>query len=361
MVQSLDDNVGKMLDALDRLELADSTIILFFSDNGGNMYNEVDGTTPTSNRPLRGGKANNWDGGVRVPCVVVWPGVVEPGSRSDTLITSTDFYPTLLEMLDLSPAPDQSFDGVSIVPALKGNSLDRGPIFTFFPHSTRVPDTLPPSASIYEEEWKLLRLLHNNEDGSHENRLFHLGDDIGERNNLAAKNPEQVAAMARKLDQFLIDTSAVYQKPNPNYEADLSALSAIGIAPTRNCRLSEEDGKILLTATGENPHFTIRFKKPVEKGDLELVAEFTATEAGRIDFRWAEQGVKPLFYKDRLERSSKYKANQKTRIVIPFSAAHSGPSARVDFMQKSGSVRIEGITIQNQGAIQWTSRGKSAE
>ena len=94
MVESLDDNVGKILDTLDRLKLADRTIIVFYSDNGGNMYDEVDGTTPTSNVPLRGGKATMYEGGVRVPCVVVWPGTVPGGSRCDAIIQSTDLYPT---------------------------------------------------------------------------------------------------------------------------------------------------------------------------------------------------------------------------------------------------------------------------
>ena len=98
----MDDAIGTLLDTLERLKIADRTIVIFFSDNGGNMYNEIDGTTPTCNRPLRGGKASMFEGGVRVPCVVIWPGVVAGGTRSDALIQSSDFYPTLLEMLRLN-------------------------------------------------------------------------------------------------------------------------------------------------------------------------------------------------------------------------------------------------------------------
>ena len=95
MIESMDDAVGTLLDTLDRLEIADNTIIIFASDNGGNMYNEVDGTTATSNAPLRGGKATMYEGGVRGPAVVVFPGRVQEGSRSDEVIQSCDFYPTL--------------------------------------------------------------------------------------------------------------------------------------------------------------------------------------------------------------------------------------------------------------------------
>ena len=105
MVQSLDDGVGRLLDALDEAGLADRTIIVFFSDNGGvhcppRHRPEGFGTCrPPATRPLRGGKATLYEGGTREPCIVVWPGKVKPGTTSDALIQSIDFYPTLLEML----------------------------------------------------------------------------------------------------------------------------------------------------------------------------------------------------------------------------------------------------------------------
>ena len=145
MIESMDDAIGTLLDALDRLKIADNTIIIFTSDNGGNMYNEVDGTTPTSNAPLRGGKATMFEGGTRVPGVIVWPGITAAGSRSDAIIQSEDYYPTLLDGLGLKAAPDQRFDGVSILPALRGSELDRDAVFQYFPHNPGVPDWLPPA------------------------------------------------------------------------------------------------------------------------------------------------------------------------------------------------------------------------
>jgi arylsulfatase A-like enzyme len=220
MVKSLDDNVGRVLDKLDELELSQNTLIFFYSDNGGNMYNEVDGTTPTSNRPLRGGKGNNWDGGVRVPCIAVWPGHIDKESKSEELITSTDFYPTILDLLGIPKDPDQTFDGLSIRPALEGKPMDKRYIFTYFPHTTKVPDTLPNSAAIYDDEWKLIRLLHNAPNGDHEHWLFHLKKDIGEKNELSKKHPKKVTELSGELDHFLAETGAVYPKPNPNYDPD---------------------------------------------------------------------------------------------------------------------------------------------
>ena len=146
MVESMDDAVGTLLDALDRLKLTDRTIVVFTSDNGGNMYNAVDGATATSNRPLRGGKATMYEGGVRVPMIVHWPSVTQGGARSSVLTSSVDFYPTLLEMLGLARPQGQRLDGVSLAPVLRGESIGRERVFCYFPHSLRVPDWLPPAA-----------------------------------------------------------------------------------------------------------------------------------------------------------------------------------------------------------------------
>lgn len=290
MVQSLDENVGKMLDALDRLGLSENTIVIFFSDNGGNMYNTVDGTTPTSNRPLRGGKGNNWDGGTRVPAVVVWPGEVRPGSRSDTRITSTDFYPTLLEMLGLNQRDGQIFDGLSIVPALRGRALERDAIFSFFPHSTRVPDSLPPSVAMHSGDWKLIRLFHDNEDRSHRHLLFKVTADIGERDDQASREPELVAALGVKLDAFLQRTRAVTPQPNPAYDSNTGRTSGMGVKPIKNCELMAREGRLSITATGADPHFQLALPKGFASDGLRLQFRWRTESKGAAQLYWTEKG-----------------------------------------------------------------------
>jgi arylsulfatase A-like enzyme len=234
MVESMDDAVGALLDTLDRLQIADNTIVIFTADNGGNMYNEIDGTTPTSNAPLRGGKACVFEGGTRVPGVVVWPGVTAPGSRSDAIIQSEDYYPTLLAGLGMTPAADQRFDGVNVLPALKGEQFDRGAVFQYFPHSPGVPDWLPPAVTVHRGDWKLIRIFHGAGDGGHRYLLFNLREDLSEKHNLAAEKPELVSELDELITNFLRDTQAVVPVPNPAFNPAAYDPKAEGVQTNRN-------------------------------------------------------------------------------------------------------------------------------
>jgi arylsulfatase A-like enzyme len=217
MVHSMDDAIGTLLDAVDALGIADRTAIIFTADNGGNMYNDVDGATPTSNAPLRGGKATVFEGGIRVPLVVVWPGIAKPGSRSGVIVQSTDYYPTLLGLLGIERPANHPLDGTDIAPALRGQKMERPPIFTYFPHAPGVPDWLPPAAAVHVGDWKLIRTFHQGENGAHAYYLYNLKDDLGEKNNLAASNPERVKEMDALIGKYLADAKTVVPKANPDF------------------------------------------------------------------------------------------------------------------------------------------------
>ena len=233
MVESLDDAVGTLLDAVDNADIADETIIVFTSDNGGNMYVEVDGVAPTSNTPLRGGKATMYEGGIRVPCVVVWPGVTQPGSRSDAVVQTSDFYPTLLAGANVPLPANHAVDAIDIMPALSGGELQREAIFTYFPHLTAVPDWLPPSVSVHAGKWKLIRLFYEGEDSAHDYRLYDLESDIGETKNLAAEHPNVVRRLDELIEGHLQETNAVLPNRNPNFDAAKYDPSKIGVASLR--------------------------------------------------------------------------------------------------------------------------------
>jgi arylsulfatase A-like enzyme len=218
MLESMDDAIGRLLDSLDRLKLSDNTIIIFTADNGGNLYSDVAGVPPTSNRPLRGGKATLFEGGTRVPCVVLWPGVTKPNTFNDSLLQSEDFYPTLLHGLKLPPAPEQKFDGANMLPALQGESLRDRYLYQYFPHSPQVPDWLPPCVSVHHQEWKLIRIFHGGDNGNHRYLLFNLRDDLSEKINLADQFPDMVRTLDSKIEQFLKETAAVAPVPNPRFD-----------------------------------------------------------------------------------------------------------------------------------------------
>ena len=311
MIQSMDDAIGTLLDGLDRLKLADNTIIIFTADNGGNMYNEVDGTTPTSNRPLRGGKATMFEGGTRVPCVVVWPGMAAPGSRSDAIIQSEDYYPTLLEALALKPAEGQRFDGHSILPALKGDALAGKAVFQYFPHNPGVPDWLPPAVSVHRDDWKLIRIFHGGEKGAHRHLLFNLREDLGEKNNLAAQKPELVVELDALIEGFLTDTKAVVPVPNPafdpaKYRPELEgkqqpkgkakapakgkddAIPALQGWKARDCQAAVKEGILRLTSIGSECF--LGFSASKHSGPTTATFRIKA-KAGSSHFDWLPGGV----------------------------------------------------------------------
>lgn len=218
MVKSMDDGVGSVLDKLDKLDLTEDTIIVFMSDNGGNMYDQVEYTTPTNNLPLRNGKGNIHEGGVRVPFIVSMPNVVAPGSKSDEIISSIDLYPTLLELAGIAPNPRQVVDGVSIVPALRQEGkVDREAIFCHFPHTILATHNLP-SSSVRRGDWKLIRFYGEGENRTPGFALYNLRDDIGESNNLAERMPELVKELDGLISRHLEETEAIVPILNPEYD-----------------------------------------------------------------------------------------------------------------------------------------------
>ena len=220
MVESLDDAVGTLVATIDDLGIAERTIIVFFSDNGG-MIHRFDGGAPvTSNAPLRSGKSSIYEGGIREPLIVVWPGTTPPRSRSDAIVQSIDFYPTLLEMTGTASRPGQVFDGVSIVPALRGEPLDREAIFTHVPNYTAAT-VQRPSTAVRQGAWKLIRFFCDGPGQSDRFELYNLRDDIGESNDLAGARPERVEALNALIEAFLRDTEAVLPQPNPAYREGL--------------------------------------------------------------------------------------------------------------------------------------------
>jgi len=222
-VEGLDDAVGALIYELKKQGLYENTIIIFFSDNGGlavptKEVQTLYWNTPTTNNfPLRFGKASIYEGGTRVPMCVRWPGITVPGSESKEFVSSVDWYPTLLDILELPGPEGVNFDGISIVPALKEGKLDRNTVFNFKPFAALGER---PAVSVRRDHYKLIRFFYGGEGWEHDFELYDLEEDPGETDNLAGEMPELVKELDLMITEFLIHTEAVLPLPNPNYHAE---------------------------------------------------------------------------------------------------------------------------------------------
>lgn len=205
MIENLDTNIGRLLQALERAGKSANTIVIFTSDNGGLATSEG---SPTSNRPLAEGKGWMYEGGTREPLIIRWPGVVKAGSVSNAHVTSPDFYPTLLGAARLPLRPEQHVDGVSFEPVLKGDAFERGPIFWHYPHYGNQGGT--PGSSVRWGKWKLIEFF---EDSRLE--LYDLENDPGERNNLAAADPHTCRRLHAALVEWRAKVEAKIPQRNP--------------------------------------------------------------------------------------------------------------------------------------------------
>lgn len=217
MVENVDINVGRLLSALDQLNLSNNTLIVFTSDNGGI-------SSVSTQKPLRAGKGSYYEGGTRVPYIIKWPNNIKAGTTSETPIVNMDFFPTFMEILDVK-LPNKILDGKSLLPLLKGNKIEDRPLFWHFPIYLGSYDqskddgrdplfrTRPGSTVLYKN-WKL---HHYFEDNALE--LYNLENDLGERNNLAAAHPDKAKELYNLLDSWRKEVDApVPSELNPEYD-----------------------------------------------------------------------------------------------------------------------------------------------
>ncbi|MBD3674958.1 MAG: sulfatase [Planctomycetaceae bacterium] len=213
MVEAMDLAVGKVLKALDEYGLSDRTLVIFFSDNGGLSTSEG---SPTSNVPLRAGKGWMYEGGIREPMLVRWPGVTKAGAVCDHPVISTDFYPTILDACGLPLLPNQHLDGTSLTALFKNPDAkldtDR-PLFWHYPHWGNQGGT--PGSAIREGDWKLIEW-----DFGKPPELFNLSQDLSETNNVAETHPEIAKRLADKLEALRHETDALPTSKNPDFTGD---------------------------------------------------------------------------------------------------------------------------------------------
>lgn len=209
MIHTLDDSVGRVLAKVAALGLAERTLVVFTSDNGGLHVLESPDSPATHNTPFRAGKGFVYEGGLRVPLIVRWPGRAPAGRVKDTPVISDDWVPTLLEACGLKT--QDSFDGVSLLPLLEGKTLPARPLCWHFPHYTNQGSR--PAGAVREGSWKL---VEHYEDGRVE--LYDLARDPGEEHDLAREQPERAAALQAKLTGWRKAVGAQENRPNPDFD-----------------------------------------------------------------------------------------------------------------------------------------------
>jgi arylsulfatase A-like enzyme len=211
MIRSVDDGVGRLMRKLDELGIADHTVVLFTSDNGGLSVNEGPNTPATSNSPLRAGKGYLSEGGIRVPMIVAWPGVTRPGSVCDVPVSGQDLYPTVLQIAGVGSTTGQVIDGESLVPLLRETGpLRRDTLFWHYPHYSNQGGK--PGGAIRQGNLKFIEWY---EDGRVE--LYDLAADPGEQKDLAAERPADAARLRDRLARWRKAVAAQMPTPNPEY------------------------------------------------------------------------------------------------------------------------------------------------
>lgn len=350
MVDSMDTCVGRIVEAVDRLKLSDRTLIVFTSDNGGNMYDRVQGVPPTSNSPLRNGKGTIYEGGIRVPLLFIWPGVTQANSRSDTVVQSIDYFPTLLEALDV-PRPSQLCDGVSLTPVLRKSApIERDAIYCYFPH-IGAKNAHQPACVVRQGDWKLIRFFFDGPDGKHRYELYNLKDDLGETKNLAEARPELVAKLDGLIDGHLKNVDALLPVPNPAY--DPKRLPIDGWRPSADCRQQVRQGILTIESLGGDPGISAE-QVPAAKGNLAIELRMRSTSQGAGHFYWTTHAAPKFNRQVRLDLNSKHDG-QWHDYRVEFEAKSPLTGLRIDPSSAKGQIEIDWIRLRQGDATlkQW--------
>ena len=363
MVRSLDDGVGRILKAIDDAGVADRTIIVFFSDNGGWAFpakaTDPEGYTSiatTSNLPQRSGKASLYEGGTREPCIVVWPGKVPAGAVNEALFQSTDFYPTLLAMSGLKPHADVKLDGFDQSATLLGKASPRDRVFCHFPHgSPKQAESIPgflPGTSVRRGDWKLVRFYADNDDGTDRFELYNLRDDASESKNVAAEKPALVQELNALITGFLKDTEAVVPVRNPDYGKVVAAkkddkFPGLQGWKARGLTYTNRDGVLTVKGTNATPFLGVGAATD-GPAVVKLRARSAAGGEGKIEWMKPgeeKNGAKPQATSFTLRAGSEW---QDVEVQIPAKGALG--ILRVYLPAQTQPVEIDRIELKGTGA-----------
>ena len=315
MLRSVDECFGRIVDELDKQGLSENTIVIFYSDNGGNTHSNVPGTSktdaaektrggamnewrklagdrpPTNNTPLRDGKGTLYEGGTRVPMMWSWGSTIARNVTNESIVGHIDIYPTVIDLIGLKKPDSQVIDGISLASVLKGNGkLDRKAFFNYFPFRPN-----DGGVTVRSGDFKLMRWFGPGVPLE----LYNLREDLGETTNLADSQPEKVKELNLLIDKFLKETGALVPKVNPNYQLKLPSTepkspseSMVGLVP-KQCTLTSIPGAVRVEAEGKKPFLGTAQVKHQGPMILKLRARTTSGGSGQVQWRTAEQETFP--------------------------------------------------------------------
>lgn len=355
MIETLDDNLGRLLDEVDALGLTENTIVVFWSDNGGNMYDRVEGITPTNNAPLKEGKGNIHEGGIRVPAVIRWPGVTQAGQVLDEVVSTIDIFPTLLEMTGIEAPAGASFDGIGLEGLLRGGELGRDTMFFHFPHYVPKPKNMSASA-VRHGDYKLIRRYDKDGDRPYKFELYNLADDLGETENLAAQMPEMVSQLDAMIAGHLMDTGTPVPPANPNFQpgtynpitgegtppAPAASAGVAGWTTAGGTKLKLDGGHMVVTSKGKDPWLMTKAVPQVE-GPVIGRARIKLSTTGNGQMFWASK-AKPGFAGRFVDFGMQHDGQwHEYEVLLPSVGELSG--FRIDPGRGAGEIRIDWAEI----------------
>jgi len=361
MLQSIDESLGRLLDTLDELDLADRTLLIFYSDNGGNTHSNLPGSRqmkippkhpryaqvldwkkwagqkpPTNNAPLREGKGRIYEGGVRVPLMVRWPGRVKPGTTTDAIVGPTDLYPTILEAVGLAPPEGHVVDGESFLPVLRGTgTLKREALFLWFPH-------IVPAVAVRQDDWKLIRRFEPQPNYPDLLELYNLKADIGETTNLAKDKPAKVKELNALIDRFVKETGAALPKPNPAYRPPPP--SHAGWQARQECRLAVSEGLLVMEAA-KGRLSMLTSAVPAVAGPLRLTLRMRTGKAGRLGIVYWSSTNPPRFARERRRDFQPKADGQWHDYTVTFQPVGKLTGLRLDPSISPGRIEVQSIRL----------------
>jgi len=343
MVGNMDSNFGRLMEKIKELELEKETIIIFTSDNGGNMYDGPDGTTPTNNFPLRAGKGINYEGGTRVPLIVSVPGLTKAGSESEVVVSTVDHYVSLLELLKISPEQEVVTDGESYVPALKRKAYTREPIYSTFCHYTPATGGRP-NISMRHGPWRFYKFYFDGPEREHRYELYNLEADIGETNNLADQMPGKVQEMLAQLNAHAEEAEILLPRLNQNYAGNV----ADAWQGSEDTRISVADQVLSIESLGKKPSVETVFTPNISDGTFKFVFEMKSESSGMGSLSWKSGGDKEY----QPQKIASFEVNHngdwnKYSIEIPLEGVLK--TLKIQPSREKGTMKIRNLELQTLG------------